>query len=324
MKACIYIKKAKRGRGRGQTLALLKHCGGEGRSAKEIDDGQSRVAAIDAYGLAGGVDMDKMGELRDNLLRQHHGGKSKELTKHIVISCEDTFDPAARRAAIRILRRAAMEFLKVYAPGCSALTFAHNDRLHPHIHLVISNSNGEKSLHWTPNELRQMQAMEWLAKDLQTVLQSGRKKSRKAIRKPYPGAKLTLAAELAAMPAAELEKISWVKRGNTRVFTYKDRRVRERLIEQERQRHENEQRHNRTPARLDEPQTTPERPDTGAATVDSGRNPTAPAVGTELAEGNKRGGLLPTPLHRALAQTLQSLQKERGQRHVKFPAPEIE
>jgi hypothetical protein len=133
MKACIYIKKAKRGRGRGQTLDLLKHCVSEGRSAKEIDDGQSRVAAIDAYGMAGGVDMDKMGELRDNLLRLHHGGKSKELSKHIVISCEDTLDPASRRAAIRILRRAAMEFLRVYAPGCSALAFAHNDRLHPHI-----------------------------------------------------------------------------------------------------------------------------------------------------------------------------------------------
>jgi hypothetical protein len=323
MKACIYIKRAKRGRGRGQTLALLKHCGGEGRSAKEIDDGQSRVAAMDAYGLAGGVDTAKMGELRDNLLRQHHGGRSKELSKHLVISCEDTLDPAARRAAIRILRRVAKEFLRVYAPGCSALAFAHNDRLHPHIHLVISNSNGEKSLHWTPNELRRMQSMEWLAKDLQTALQSGRKKSRKAIRNPYPGAKLTLAAELAAMPADELEKISWVKRGNTRVFTYKNRRVRERLIERERQQYENAQRYNGTDEHPAESQETSGRPGIGNSTADGGRNQPAPATGSDVADGNSMGDKPANALNRALAQTLQKLQKERGQRRVEFPSPEI-
>jgi hypothetical protein len=217
----------------------------------------------------------------------------------------------------------AREFLKLYAPGCAALVFAHKDRLHPHIHMVISNSDGEKSLHWTPNELRRMQSMEWMAKDLQTVIQSGRKKSRKAIRNPYPSAKLTLAAELAAMPAYELEKLSWVKRGNTRVFTFKGRRVRERLIEIERQKNENAQRHDGTTERPIEPQETPVRPGTRTATADSGRNQTTPAIGSNLAEGDKLGGLPTTPLHRALAQTLQSLQEERGQRRVEFPAPEI-
>jgi hypothetical protein len=323
MKACIYIKKAKRGRGRGQTLALLKHCVGEGRSVKEIDDGASRVAAIDAYGLAGGVNMAKMGDLRDNLFRQHHGGKSKELSKHIVISCEDTLDPAARRAAIRILRRAAMGFLRVYAPGCAALVFAHNDRLHPHVHMVISNSNGEKSLHWTPNELRRMQSMEWLAKDLQTVLQSGRKKSRKAIRNPYPGAKLSLAAELAAMPADELEKISWVKRGNTRVFTFKGRRVRERLIERERQKHETTQRHNTTVEVLTGTSETPGLAGTRATPPKSSGSDTAPSTGSDVADGNQPSAMANYPLPRSLAKTLQALQDERRNRRVEFPTPEI-
>jgi hypothetical protein len=84
MRACVFIKNSGR-RGRGQTLALLKHCLGEGRSVKEIDDGKSRVAAIDSVGLVGGLDAAKPSALRDNLLRHHHGGRSKELAKHIVI-----------------------------------------------------------------------------------------------------------------------------------------------------------------------------------------------------------------------------------------------
>ena len=239
MKACIYIKKS-RGRGRGQTLALLKHCAGEGRSTKEIDDGRSRVVAIDAYGLVGNVDAKRMAELRDNLLRQHHGGRSKELAKHVVLSCQDTIDPVARRAAIRVLRRAAYEFLKTFSPGCAALAFSHNDRLHPHVHLIISNSDSNRSLHWQPKLLRKMQSMEWLSRDLQLVVQSGRRKPGKAVHNPYPKAKLTLAQELATMPESELEKIPWAWRGNTRVFLWKKRRIRERTINKERERLKNE------------------------------------------------------------------------------------
>src|ERR1035437_6927333 len=136
MKACVYIKTAKRGRGRAQTLSLIKHCISEGRSEREIDDGQSRVDAIEVFGLVGSLDENKPGALRDNLLRQNHVSKSKEAAKHIVISVEDTLDPAARKAALRILRRMAAEFLKVYAPGCAALAFAHKDRKHPHLHLI--------------------------------------------------------------------------------------------------------------------------------------------------------------------------------------------
>ena len=86
MKACVYIKKASRGRGRGQCLALIKHCLGEGRGKKEIDDGKSRVAAVDVYGLAGQPDTAKPSEMRDNLLRLNHASKSKEQAKHIVLS----------------------------------------------------------------------------------------------------------------------------------------------------------------------------------------------------------------------------------------------
>lgn len=320
MKACIYIKKS-RGRGRGQTLALLKHCAGEGRSIREVDDGQSRVTAIDAYGLVGGLDISKMGELRDNLLRLHHGGRGKDMAKHVVLSCEDVLDPIARRAATRLLRRLAGEFLRVYAPGCAALAFVHNDRQHPHLHMVICNSNGDKSIHWSRAQLRQMQSMEWMAKDLALLVTSGRRKSRRVQRNPYPTAKLTVAEELAALPPAELEMIPWVKRGNTRVFTYKGRRVRERLIERERQKHETTLRHNGTAGSAAEDSEASDDFAPRTPSIVNERGGTAQASAGNLAGGSGADGV--GQAHRILAQTLQSLQEERRQRRTKFPAPEI-
>ena len=234
MKCCVYIKNARRGRGRGQTLTLIKHCLGEGRSDREIDDGKSRVDAVLEQGLVGQPDSGNPREMRDNLLRLNHASKSKEQAKHVVLSFEDTTDPAARRAAARILRRMTFEFLKAYAPGCASLAFVHLDRAHPHCHLIIANSDGERAIHWTPKMIREMQSMTWLSRDLSTLVESGRKGHRRAYHNAYPLARLSLAAELAAMPTAELEKISWVQRGSTRVFMYKNRRIRERTIIKER------------------------------------------------------------------------------------------
>ena len=234
MKCCVYIKNAKRGRGRGQTLTLIKHCLGEGRSDREIDDGNSRVDAVLEQGLVGQPDSGNPREMRDNLLRLNHASKSKQMAKHVVLSIEDTTDPAARRAAARILRRMTFEFLKAYAPGCASLAFVHLDRAHPHCHLIIANSDGERAIHWTPKMIREMQSMTWLSRDLSTLVESGRKGHRRAYHNAYPLARLSLAAELAALPTAELEKISWVQRGSTRVFMYKNRRIRERTIIKER------------------------------------------------------------------------------------------
>lgn len=322
MKACIYIKRS-RGRGRGATLSLLKHCLSEGRGKKEINDGKSRVVAADSYGLAGAVDASKPGELRNNLLRQNHDGKSKEVAKHVVLSIEDTIDPAARRAAIRVLRRLAFEFLKVYAPGCAALAFAHNDRKHPHLHLIIANSDGARALHWQPKMLRQMQSMEWLSKDLQTIVQSGRKKSRNVSHEPYPDAKLTLAAELAAMQKEELEKISWEIRGNTRVFLYKGRRVRERTVERERTKLNYETGKNKPTA--DIPPGTTGTSGTSdpreEATIGRGNQP---AGATALAVTNEhRPGAGSNSATHQLVATLGRLQKERRRRNNRIDAPEI-
>ena len=322
MKACIYIKRS-RGRGRGATLSLLKHCLSEGRGKKEINDGKSRVVAADSYGLAGAVDASKPGELRDNLLRQNHDGKSKEVAKHVVLSVEDTIDPAARRAAIRVLRRLASEFLKMYAPGCAALAFAHNDRRHPHLHLIIANSDGARALHWQPKMLRQMQSMEWLSRDLQTIVQSGRKKSRKVSHEPYPGAKLTLAAELAQLPREELEKISWEIRGNTRVFTYKGRRVRERTVERERTKLNYETTKNKPTA--DIPSGTAGTSRTAApreeATIGRGDQPDV-ATALAVASEHRPGAGSNSATHQ-LVVALGQLEKERERRNNRIDAPEI-
>lgn len=237
MKVCVYIKKST-DRGRGKCLSLIKHCLGEGRGEKEFDDGKSRVASVDACGLVGASNTANPAAMRDNLLRHHHGGRSKELAKHIVLSGADESDPEKRRAAFRILRRLAFLFLKTYAPGCASLAFVHTDKKHPHIHLIVCNSDSERSLHWTPTMLREMQSMIWITKDLAKLVQPGRKQHRKAVHDAYPLARLTLAAELAAMPLEELEKIPWYQRGNTRVFLYKQRKIRERTINREREKNE--------------------------------------------------------------------------------------
>ena len=74
--------------------------------------------------------------------------------------------------------------------------------------------------------------------DLAKLVQPGRKNHRKAVHDAYPLARLTLAAELAAMPMEELERIPWYQRGNTRVFLYKQRKIRERTINKEREKNE--------------------------------------------------------------------------------------
>ena len=237
MKVCVYIKKSPN-RGRGKCLSLIKHCLGEGRGEREIDDGKSRVASAESYGLAGASNTANPAAMRDNLLRHHHGGRSKELAKHIVLSGADETDPEKRRAAFRILRRLAFLFLKTYAPGCASLAFVHKDKKHTHLHLIVCKSDSERSLHWTPNILREMQSMTWIANDLAKLVQPGRKNHRKAVHDAYPLARLTLAAELAAMPMEELEKIPWYQRGNTRVFLYKQRKIRERTINKEREKNE--------------------------------------------------------------------------------------
>ncbi len=323
MKACVFIKNAKRGRGRAQTLSLIKHCLSEGRSVKEVSDGQSRVATIDAFGLVGGLNEKKPGKLRDNLLRQNHDTKSKDASKHVVLSIEDTLDPVARAAALRILRRMAFEFLKVYAPGCAALAFAHNDRKHPHLHLVVANSDSNRAVHWKPKLLRQMQSMEWLSKDLQILVQSGRRESSTVKHEPYPTAKLSLAAELAAMTPEDLENISWVRRGKTRVFIYKGRRVRERTVDKERNKHENT---NRSIDACGVPSGTPEtsrNPCQGGATLERRGNCDIEETGTNAATGNRTGQVANNGAVTDLVEALLNLRKKRKRSAPANPAPEI-
>ena len=236
MKACVFIKQAKKGRGRGGSLSLLQHCLGQGRSKPEVEVGLNRVVGVDAYGLVGAVNPAHKEAIRDNLLRHHHHGKSRELIKHVVLSMEDMQDIERRRIAMRILRRMAHIFLKKYANNSPAIAICHADKLHPHIHILICNSDGERALHWTPKMLREMQSMTWLTTDLTKLVQSGRKAHRKAIHNTYPKAKLSVAMELATMAPDELEKVPWITRGNTRVFLWKNRRIRERTITKERNR----------------------------------------------------------------------------------------
>jgi hypothetical protein len=205
--------------------------------------------------------------------------------------------------------------LKTYAPGCASLAFVHTDKKHPHIHLIVCNSDSERSLHWTPTMLREMQSMTWIANDLAKLVQPGRKNHRKAVHDAYPLARLTLAAELAAMPMEELEKIPWYYRGNTRVFFYKQRKIRERTINKEREKNEIKSSSgercdaHRTPPRLNTPE------------LNSGRAQASTAVERRIACPST--GTNGSDVFNSLSADIKALQEIGRRRYARVQMPTI-
>jgi hypothetical protein len=102
-----------------------------------------REAAIDSFTLLSG-----------------HHGKGRPV-RHVVISMEDCADPFLRTASFRRLIKMARQFVRKFARGARYIAIVHADRLHPHVHLIVCNSDGRRTLNWTPATLREMQSMLW-------------------------------------------------------------------------------------------------------------------------------------------------------------------
>jgi hypothetical protein len=87
----------------------------------------------------------------------------------------------------------------------------HQDRLHPHAHLIFKNCDGENesALIWNRDQLAEMQSMEWVSETTkeQFSIQSGRscgRTRREGTGLPYPHALLD-AWKLATATISELE-----------------------------------------------------------------------------------------------------------------------
>ena len=96
-----------------------------------------------------------------SLLLEHHG-KGK-LLRHVVLSLEDCLDPLLRRSWFSRLEKMAFDFMRRFAPNSRFIGIGHGDRVHTHAHLLISNSDGRRTLDWSPSMVKEMQSMSWTA-----------------------------------------------------------------------------------------------------------------------------------------------------------------
>lgn len=94
-----------------------------------------------------------------------HTFDSGRALRQVIFSGEDMQNATKPRyrAALRRLMRAAKMWVETYAPGCRWVAFAHQDRNHPHVHLIVENWDyvREKRLNLSPYLLEQMQEMMW-------------------------------------------------------------------------------------------------------------------------------------------------------------------
>jgi hypothetical protein len=85
--------------------------------------------------------------------------------RQIIISGEDLKEAskARYRAALRRLVRAGRKWAAKFAPGCRFVIWAHQDRLHPHVHVIVENWDYARNrrLDLRPKMLIEMQEMKW-------------------------------------------------------------------------------------------------------------------------------------------------------------------
>ena len=105
-----------------------------------------------------------------------HSYRCGRSLRQLILSSEDMKDASEKefKRALVALMRAAARWVKVYAPGCRFVAFAHADRHHPHVHLVVENWDYAKKrrLNLSPLLLEDMQKMNW-AKGLGLVSGKG-------------------------------------------------------------------------------------------------------------------------------------------------------
>lgn len=218
MKVVVVIKPA-----RGRAYNLLRHCYlSQGRQPNEVESisgAEDRVYGL-INGLAEGGLVRNAGVDAHTLIADLPQNRAQ--VRHVVISAEETADPEGRQCAYKALADLAEQFAQKYAAGTPYVGVIHQDRLHPHLHLIFKNCDGENesALMWNRNQLAEMQSMEWVEATTkeQFSIQPGRssgRTQREGTGMPYPFASLD-AWKLATATISELENYE-----SANIFTVK-------------------------------------------------------------------------------------------------------
>jgi hypothetical protein len=159
MKTIVVIKPA-RGVPRRQLAHCYKPIGRQSPEVASITGEDDRVVGL-VNGLAYGA------------VTRHASTDAKSLTadlqtgrvplRHVVISIDDTADPAMRADAFKALPRLCSEFVDRFAPGSQYVGIVHQDRKHPHCHILIANDVDGLAINWNRDDLKEMQSMSWVS-----------------------------------------------------------------------------------------------------------------------------------------------------------------
>ena len=134
MKAIVAIKTSS-----SRPTELLRHCyRPHGRYKDEVEC-EDRVISVGGK-IDGGITKDPKTDLQSLLLRHHGQGKR---VRHVVISFEDSHG-LDRAKALSNLPKIVEDFVKKYAPHSDYIFVTHQDRQHPHVHLLVCNSDKKK------------------------------------------------------------------------------------------------------------------------------------------------------------------------------------
>ena len=207
MKLIVAIKSACR-----RPRSLIRHCLlPKGRAGREVEglrtDGHRVVQVLN--GMEAGT-IGSPAVTARNLCGDVPEGRAP--LRHVVISAEDTATPESRLGAFECLAVAAQAWIKAYAPNSNFLAVSHDDRCHPHIHLLLANSDRsheESRLAWSPGTVSKMQSLAFVSESTREtyLLESGRHRGvtrRERGGLPYPGAHLD-ALKLAQMSDKEIK-----------------------------------------------------------------------------------------------------------------------
>jgi len=167
--------------------------------------------------------------------------------RHVILSCEETMNLPERATAFEALADMSEQFARTFAPGTPFIAILHDDRCHPHAHLVFQNTQASDgaAIHWDRDTLKYMQGMEWLSPETQNQfsIEAGRGQGlsqREGTGLPYPLALLD-AVKLAEATINQLETyehaniISCGRRspnGETKSINYNGRPIRLATIRQ--------------------------------------------------------------------------------------------
>jgi hypothetical protein len=209
MKTIVVIKPA-----RGRAYGLLRHCflsvGRQGNVVESINGESDRVYGL-INGLAeGGLIRNASTDAR-SLIADLPQNRAE--VRHVISSMEDTADPDERKNAFYALADLGEEFAAKYAPQTPYVGVIHQDKLHPHVHLIFKNSQGtgEEALTWNRDTLIEMQSMTWVSEDTKEEfsIEPGRsngRTQREGTGMPYPLASSLDAMTLANATIQQLEE----------------------------------------------------------------------------------------------------------------------